>query len=531
MDERESWMMDESESCTPAEAAAPLVTQQQQDIVALLSGESLAGKTEGATALRKLLAVNPVPPGLEVVVAGALPHLVAALDSASQRFQVEAVHALADVVVVSESEPSVVQRVVDHGAIAPLVRLLSLCASGVDYTASGKTLKEIPAKITGVTDQVTPNDEAAPLLAAAQQQRVLQHELVERAATCLGYIANASPQLRDQVLSQPGATQALANAISTAPGSAGGVRAAVWATFALCRGAPDLAKLEPLLPLLPNLLFHAQKDVLQDAVGAICGLTAGMIDETTSDGNNRSGIIINFVLESGACRRLVELLRHHRDHGIVLPAVTALGNIMMVGGGGGASAREVIVAAGAIPGCVSLLASSPKKSVRSAACRALACICDGRPALIQAVIDANVVPAALVQMAEETGDLALRVEVAAVLRNMCRVGSDVQLGHFIGQGMVAALCSLLLPSCGGVAKVPLSAMDALSSLLRRHSAKALGRLSEGRWGNPVAALMEQCGGLDSLESLQCHHSADICTAAVRIFEEHFVEEGVDAGLD
>lgn len=76
-------------------------------------------------------------------------------------------------------------------------------------------------------------------------------------------------------------------------------RNAVWALSNLCRGKNppvEFSKVSPCLPVLSRLLFHTDADVLADSCWAVSYL---------SDGPNEK---IQAVIDSGVCRRLVELL-------------------------------------------------------------------------------------------------------------------------------------------------------------------------------------------------------------------------------
>ncbi len=75
------------------------------------------------------------------------------------------------------------------------------------------------------------------------------------------------------------------------------LRNATWALSNLCRGKPPPAKelVRPALPVLVHCIYSADEEVLSDACWALAYLSEG-------DSN------IQEVIESGVCRRLVELL-------------------------------------------------------------------------------------------------------------------------------------------------------------------------------------------------------------------------------
>ncbi|XP_060761520.1 importin subunit alpha-6 isoform X5 [Neoarius graeffei] len=122
-------------------------------------------------------------------------------------------------------------------------------------------------------------------------------DVQEQAVWALGNIAGDNAECRDFVLNcgiLPSLQQLLAksNRLTT-------TRNAVWALSNLCRGKnppPDFSKVSPCLSVLSRLLFSSDPDVLADACWALSYL---------SDGPNEK---IQAVIDSGVCRRLVELL-------------------------------------------------------------------------------------------------------------------------------------------------------------------------------------------------------------------------------
>nr|XP_026653589.1 importin subunit alpha-7-like [Zonotrichia albicollis] len=160
-------------------------------------------------------------------------------------------------------------------------------------------------------------------------------DVQEQAVWALGNIAGDSSVCRDYVLNcaiLPPLLMLLTTSTRLTM-----TRNAVWALSNLCRGKsppPEFEKVSPCLPVLSRLLFNSDSDLLADACWALSYL---------SDGPNEK---IQAVVDSGVCRRLVELLMYLvnlgcikplcdlltvMDSKIVLVALNGLENILRLG--------------------------------------------------------------------------------------------------------------------------------------------------------------------------------------------------------
>ncbi|KAJ2326842.1 hypothetical protein GGH92_010163, partial [Coemansia sp. RSA 2673] len=123
------------------------------------------------------------------------------------------------------------------------------------------------------------------------------------------------------------------------------LRNATWTLSNFCRGKspqPAWESIAPALPVLSKLVYSVDDEILTDACWAISYL---------SDGSNDK---IQAVIESGVCRRLVELLMHPMTT-VQTPALRSIGNIVT----GDDTQTQTILNGGALAALLSLL-NSPK---------------------------------------------------------------------------------------------------------------------------------------------------------------------------
>uniref|UniRef100_A0A8C5G761 Importin subunit alpha n=1 Tax=Gouania willdenowi TaxID=441366 RepID=A0A8C5G761_GOUWI len=328
-------------------------------------------------------------------------------------------------------------------------------------------------------------------------------DVQEQAVWALGNIAGDSTECRDFVIDcniLPSLVQLLAkqNRLTM-------MRNAVWALSNLCRGKnppPDFAKVSPCLSVLSWLLFVNDTDILADACWALSYL---------SDGPNEK---IQAVIDSGVCRRLVELL--NSDYKVVSPALRAVGNIVT----GDDVQTQVILNCGVLQSLLQLL-SSPKESIKKEACWTISNITAGNRAQIQMVIDAGLLPPLITIL--QVAEFRTRKEAAWAITNATSGGSAEQIRHLVELGCIKPLCDLLTVMDSKIVQV---ALNGIENILR------LGELEAKRSGgiNPYCALIEEAYGLDKLEFLQGHDNQDIYQKAFDLIERFFNTDDEDQAL-
>ncbi|KAI4810515.1 hypothetical protein KUCAC02_013455 [Chaenocephalus aceratus] len=265
---------------------------------------------------------------------------------------------------------------------------------------------------------------------------------------------------------------------------------------------PDFAKVSPCLKVLSRLLFSSDPDVLADACWALSYL---------SDGPNEK---IQTVIDSGVCRRLVEL---HSDYKVVSPALRAVGNIVT----GDDIQTQVILNCSALP-CLLHLLSSPKESIKKEACWTVSNITAGNRAQIQNVIDANIFPV-LIEILQKA-EFRTRKEAAWAVTNATSGGTPAQITYLVSLNTIKPMCDLLTVMDSKIVQVSLNGLENILRLGEQEAKQS------GSGINPYCALIEEAYGLDKIEFLQSHENQEIYQKAFDLIEHYFGVEEEDASL-
>lgn len=236
-----------------------------------------------------------------------------------------------------------------------------------------------------------------------------------------------------------------------------------------------------------------------------------------SDGSNDK---IQAVIESGVCRRLVDLLLHPSTS-VQTPALRSVGNIVT----GDDLQTQVVIASGALQALLSLL-SSQKDGIRKEACWTISNVTAGSPPQIQAVIDANIIPPLINILSN--ADFKTRKEACWAISNATSGGlqEPAQIRYLVSQGCIKPLCDLLQMMDNKIIQV---ALDGLDNILKVGEQD---KVDAGPGGvNKYAQYVEEAGGMITIHNLQQHDNIDIYKKAFNIMDKYFPdEEEMDASL-
>jgi importin subunit alpha-1 len=459
-------MEDEDTTASGATATVPSATTSAgtvdismlpQLLQAMANGD-LPIKFQATQQVRKLLSIERTPPIQPVIEIGMVPYLVQFIQQeAMPDLQFEAAWALTNI---ASGNADQTKCVVDAGTVPLFIRMLR-----------------------------------SPSL-----------DVREQAVWALGNISGDSPPLRDLCLHN-NVMESLLDVFRTSD-KMSILRNATWCLSNLCRGKPQpqLAAIEPALPVLANLLHSTDNEIITDALWALSYI---------SDGPNER---IEKVIESGVCRRLTELLGNSNSL-LVTPALRTIGNIVT----GDDRQTQVVIQCGALPKLLQLL-YHPRRNIRKETCWTISNITAGSREQIQQVIDSQLIPK-IVETIQSAGEYDVRKEAAWAISNATSGGSPQQIDMLVQMGAIKPLCDLLAVNDSKLISICLEALDHILAV-GKAAEEQIADLKE----NPYIKIIEEADGLSKIEALQHDSSDEIYRKAVKLLETYFPIED-DMGME
>lgn len=123
----------------------------------------------------------------------------------------------------------------------------------------------------------------------------------------------------------------------------------------------------------------------------------------------------------------------------------------------------------------------------------------------------------IVQLARDA-EWDVRKEAIWAVANICTLGTEIQVQCFVEFQSLETLCNVL--NVRNEAKMILVALDAIQSILTVGD----------KFDRPYKILMDECGGIDSLEELQTHPEEKIYEKCCQLIEVFFGAADEDENL-
>lgn len=265
---------------------------------------------------------------------------------------------------------------------------------------------------------------------------------------------------------------------------------------------PTLDELFFTIPVLVDALkIHDRKEILVDAMWGISYI---------SDAGEKA---IVKILESGALEPINMLLKSPHNN-IVLPAVRALGNFVT----GEDTETQTVLDSGILPMLDGLLGHADA-AIKKEACWTLSNICAGTATQVAQIIETGIFDR-LVELVN-TEIYEIQREAGWSISNTTALKEPEIIQKVVEKKGIEAMCLVLKQKVDPKTGVVL--LEGIRNCLevgKKHFPDENGE-------NPFTYIVEECGGLDTIEELQMNNNQYVYELAVEVIENYFQIEEVD----
>ncbi|KAI1694020.1 armadillo/beta-catenin-like repeat domain-containing protein [Ditylenchus destructor] len=398
--------------------------------------------------------------------------------------------------ILSRSKEPPVQEMVDSGLVVALVKGLDVedekvqfeCAWALTNIVSGTSAQTLAVVKAGATQ---------PLLQLAASPSL---KLAEQAIWAIANIVGDSTELRDHMI-ENGLVSTLNRLVDLLPDLNDQlVRVVAWTYSNLVRHkTPQIRHtvLREVVPGIAKLMKYPDRQTNQDACWALSYMTDG------ADEN------IQMAYQNEVIPDVVRFVSTNQDS-LIAPALRVLGNFAT----GNDELTQVVCDSGVLKHVVPQLLQRNTISIVKESCWLVSNVLAGTNSQIEEVIDAGLLPLLLSVL--KNGDHRSQYEAGWAIANIAHGGSVEQIFHLTRtEGCVEAICHCLNVKNNELISNMVDALYVVLTTVANNDPMNLEK---------VKITVEECNGLDYLETLQRHESQRIYDMAFKIVDEFFNDE-------